>query len=704
MKGLARRAAGTPFALVLLLAAVLAVPGSLQAATDRALAAPQVAKQDVRDRLESLIPSGDKQTDKRLENAVADLDTSLTPGWWTSDTTLDPAQGSNVFKAEQKAVQELGKIKSPPADVSAGIDTLVEADRQLAGAAILASASAGGDPDEIARAVNEMNKASAELANGNPDKAISHYGNAWGYAQKAAPTPTTFTLHTCKTSDLTAAVQQADATTVPDTIDLKAGCTYTLTSGAYDANGPTALVITAPVTIHGNGATIARDSTAPPFRLFFAQASLALDHVTLTSGLPTGGGGGGAIASTVYDHSVEVAISHSTLSDNAAEAGGAITVKGSVALTLTGDSFSANTAGTAAGPGPGGAVFAGDGATATITDSSLTNNRAGTGSALAVWSGGTFSLARDTITGNTGNGPWGQCASGGRHSCFPAVDVQNTTVTILDSTIADNEGHGISNVSGGLSLVRTTIAGNFGSGIVTAYDPAAARQPHTTVADSQIAHNDVTTNLAMNSEAGWGGGIQSTGGGLVQVTGSTLEGNLARYGGAIATRSGPATTVNVANSTFTGNSAQNEGGGIYNSAAGVMNITNATFSGNQAGTGGGVFNLGTLTLRNTILATSTNGNCSGTIVDGGGNLRWPASDSSCVGAYGDPMLLPLADNGGPTQTMALGPGSGAIDAANDGICLAPIGPPDYGAGGVDQRGITRPQGAHCDIGAYELIP
>ena len=56
----------------------------------------------------------------------------------------------------------------------------------------------------------------------------------------------------------------------------------------------------------------------------------------------------------------------------------------------------------------------------------------------------------------------------------------------------------------------------------------------------------------------------------------------------------------------------------------------------------------------------------------------------------EPLLGALADNGGPTLTHALLTGSPAIDAGNDAACPA-----------TDQRGVTRPQGAHCDIGSYE---
>jgi hypothetical protein len=107
----------------------------------------------------------------------------------------------------------------------------------------------------------------------------------------------------------------------------------------------------------------------------------------------------------------------------------------------------------------------------------------------------------------------------------------------------------------------------------------------------------------------------------------------------------------------------------------------------------------TLTLTNTIItgnhwyacekfASGTTGN----VVSGGHNI---VQDDSCNPTatdviVGDAQIGPLADNGGPTLTHALSPGSPAIDAGDDAACSA-----------TDQRGITRPQGAHCDIGSYE---
>lgn len=176
-------------------------------------------------------------------------------------------------------------------------------------------------------------------------------------------------------------------------------------------------------------------------------------------------------------------------------------------------------------------------------------------------------------------------------------------------------------------------------------------------------------------------------------------------------------TLTVTHSTFFGNSAP-WGGGIHNRAEGTLTITHSTFSGNSAGRfGGGIFNLGdvdipsTLNLTNTIIAGSRGGDCHnnspfGTVNSSGVNL---IEDGSCDGnaITGDPRLAPLADNGGPTLTHALCKGRGepnavctgpspAIDAADDAVCLKdPVN-------NTDQRGATRPQGNHCDIGAFEV--
>ncbi len=204
------------------------------------------------------------------------------------------------------------------------------------------------------------------------------------------------------------------------------------------------------------------------------------------------------------------------------------------------------------------------------------------------------------------------------------------------------------------------------------------------VSNSTFADNSALLGAAIFNEAG-----------TLRVSDSTFSGNSGGTGGAIWSTGG---TVAVSNSTFAGNSATGPGGAIRNWSAAVT-IVNSTFSGNSAGGLGGAAiytSGGALTLSNTVLADSVaGGNCYGAVIDGGGNVSYP--DTTCPGANGNPRLGPLQDNGGPTRTMALGPGSSALNRGDDAICAG--GPVE----GLDQRGVSRPQGSHCDSGAYEAL-
>lgn len=203
-----------------------------------------------------------------------------------------------------------------------------------------------------------------------------------------------------------------------------------------------------------------------------------------------------------------------------------------------------------------------------------------------------------------------------------------------------------------------------------------------------------------------GGGISHSGNLVNTLTliNVTVSGNRASSGGGGISSTGTATLMNV---TVSGNTAGAGGGGIVNvGVRGRMNLINVTVTGNSSsGSGGGGvvdFRAGTF-LRNVIVSGNTasvgDGNCAGGINSLGHNLE---SGDSCLLFQGccdhsgdlsnsDPKLGPLMNNGGPTQTHALLPGSPAIDAGNNNGC-----PP------TDQRGITRPQGSACDIGAYEV--
>jgi predicted outer membrane repeat protein len=204
----------------------------------------------------------------------------------------------------------------------------------------------------------------------------------------------------------------------------------------------------------------------------------------------------------------------------------------------------------------------------------------------------------------------------------------------------------------------------------------------------------VLKNSEFSGNIGAEGGAIATGGHL-DVESSLFYNNTAHRegasnggGGAIASGG----VVTLTNSTFVSNYSTLGGGAIASDAE--MTVTNCTFSFNTSPYGGAFHNTSNLTLRNSIIANSMwSDSCFGwgTINDGGGNLRWPAADETCVGEFGDPRLEPLADNGGPTLTMALPTGSPAIQFAADNCPAA------------DQRGMPRSLWSNrCDAGAYEL--
>jgi CSLREA domain-containing protein len=149
----------------------------------------------------------------------------------------------------------------------------------------------------------------------------------------------------------------------------------------------------------------------------------------------------------------------------------------------------------------------------------------------------------------------------------------------------------------------------------------------------------------------------------------------------------------ITNSTLTGNTSLVGWGGSVVSFLRQLHLANVTITGNQAPSGGGLFLLAAGYVANTIIADNPGGDClsTGPFDSSDHNLD---SDNSCfLTGPGDlsgvaPLLGPLADNGGPTDTHALLAGSPAIDAG--GTCPA-----------TDQRGVTRPQGPACDIGAFE---
>jgi hypothetical protein len=264
-------------------------------------------------------------------------------------------------------------------------------------------------------------------------------------------------------------------------------------------------------------------------------------------------------------------------------------------------------------------------------------------------------------------------------------------------TISGNHVTRVFNLTGGtITLNRLTISdGYFVDGSYSGDSGAGIRVSGSTL--------NLTNSTVSNNATGWpGGGGMELRSGTANVSNSTFIGNSGVYGGGIDTSN--TTTLNVTNSTFSGNSATQAGGGL--SVSGTGDIVNSTISGNTAGWsdgGGGINNeAGAITVRNSIIANNpTGGNCFNHYDE----PQYPfvgvnslVDDGSCSAGFVNSssiLLSALGSYGGSTQTFALLPGSSAIDTGDDTICTsAPVN-------NLDQRGIARPQGAHCDIGAYE---
>ena len=207
------------------------------------------------------------------------------------------------------------------------------------------------------------------------------------------------------------------------------------------------------------------------------------------------------------------------------------------------------------------------------------------------------------------------------------------------------------------------------------------------------------TNVAVtgNSAGNWGGGIYDAGNGVLDIVNSTISGNVAGYGGGLFFIHGTGTVMmRLWNTTIAGNSSPTaNGSGILMDSSyslDVYSITNSTVTDEIAGS------FGSVAVQNSIFSS-----CGPDQVlnDKGGNVD---AGTSCLGIFEDPTskvnaaldLGPLQDNGGPTQTMLPGPSSQAIDSGIDSVCAASM------VNGIDQRGIGRPQGAHCDAGAVEV--
>jgi len=289
---------------------------------------------------------------------------------------------------------------------------------------------------------------------------------------------------------------------------------------------------------------------------------------------------------------------------------------------------------------------------------------------------------------------------GNDHRVFSVLDANTVWLDgiAVSGGFAINSCGGLLN-EGTLTLSKTVVAGNAAasgggglcnSGTITLLDSAVLG--NSAKACAGVFNNGslalINSRVWANTAAAGGGGICSSG--TLTATSSTVFGNSANDAGGIESSG----TLTLTNSTVSGNVAQERGGGIFNS--GAATVTSSTVSGNTTGgERGDVRNAGSLTMVGTLV----DGGCAGGIISGGYNVESPG-DTCGFDQLTDQVrvtaaqlsLGTLGDNGGPTRTHPLLPGSVAIDAIPESACET----------AEDQRGVTRPQGDGCDVGSFEM--
>jgi len=311
-----------------------------------------------------------------------------------------------------------------------------------------------------------------------------------------------------------------------------------------------------------------------------------------------------------------------------------------------------------------------------------------------------------TITGGSLVGNGGGISSGA------TLTISNCAISgnsILTTDGLQHSGAGIYNV-GTMTIVNSTVNNN--QALIGGFFPPSGGGISSDVGTLTIQN----TTISENTAAGYGGGVYNVG--SLTAINSTIRGNTASSGGGIMTN----TFIIATNCTISGNRASFEGGGIFGGGtisnctisgnmttvghsrgggiSGSGTITNSTFSDNLSVNGSSICATGTVQLGNTILnsgasifllgGTVTSHGYNLTSDNGGGFLNGPGDQINT-----DPLLGPLQDNGGPTLTHALLPGSPAIDTGDPNFTP----PPTY-----DQRGnpFVRVFGGRIDIGSFEV--
>jgi hypothetical protein len=269
--------------------------------------------------------------------------------------------------------------------------------------------------------------------------------------------------------------------------------------------------------------------------------------------------------------------------------------------------------------------------------------------------------------------------------------------------IGGGVGGGIYNGRGNVTLLRClvrdnqTTGGQHGGGIYS-------DQGSLTLLDSVVRVN-----------AGYSGGGIFSSGATTSIVRSTVNGNATGaggYGGGVYQYQGNMTIVN---STISSNAANHGGGLSVNgvssaSPTALSNVTMAdnTTSGAYPAGSQAFFADSSVVLSNSMFHNGDLGCEAATVTSNGYNMIASPGNCSIIGSWisGDPpfsgALAPLGSNGGVTATQALAPNSYAVDAGDPAGCVDPLGLGSTLT--TDQRGVKRPIGARCDLGAFEVEP
>jgi len=440
----------------------------------------------------------------------------------------------------------------------------------------------------------------------------------------------------------------------------------------------------------GSDITVSGNNLHQVFRVHGA-GSLTLDNLTVKNGRSaiTNIGGGAYNAATLT-------IRNSTFMSNNATSGGAV-FNGLGTLTIVNSKFLANVA-----TDSGGAVY-NEGGTVTVQNGSFSENIANRGGGIANTGNpaGTITITNAAFLRNHAD-------SGG------GVYNYKGKVFITSASFIRNGKDGIFNESGEVDVVKSEFSAHARNGIFNYSDGGEFNFAVLRIQDSSFTKNtgsgvyndDAKANIFVSTfSSNRNSAVYNINESVVTIAKSTLQFNSAKYGGGIYNDGSvdEPSILHVINSTISENIAFAKGGGIYNN--GEAYILSSTFSDNQAKYHGGVYNdvLGVLELYNTIVANSRDSgddcrNEPGGTVTGNNNLIEALSGDACGFLNGvdgniigsDPDLGPLTSS--PAYHL-LNSGSLALDAGDDTQCAM--------VGNESQNGVTRPQGAHCEIGSYE---